>query len=342
MNSIHKLLVLITTGLSLTIVTSSAFSDNKAELTVYTYDSFASEWGPGPKIKSAFESQCNCIVNFVGLDTSLGILGRIRLEGQNSKADIILGLDTSQTDIARKTELLAPHGLNDFSKQLDIPDSAGLWSDKHFIPFDWGYFAFIYDDTRLTTPPQSMAELISTNNKLRIVIQDPRTSTPGFGLMLWLKALYGDDASNKWQLLSSKIITVTKGWSEAYGLFLDGEADMVLSYTSSPAYHRVAENQTQYKYAEFTEGHYMQIEVAAMLSSTDQPELAQSFLAFLLTENVQSILPTTNWMYPAKKGIELPDGFEQRSKPSGILLAEDIIANNQDIWLKEWVSSMSQ
>jgi ABC-type thiamine transport system substrate-binding protein len=31
-----------------------------------------------------------------------------------------------------------------------------------------------------------------------------------------------------------KTVTVTKGWSEAYGMFLDGEADMVLSYTTSP------------------------------------------------------------------------------------------------------------
>ena len=29
-------------------------------LNVYTYDSFASKWGPGPKIKAAFESRCDC------------------------------------------------------------------------------------------------------------------------------------------------------------------------------------------------------------------------------------------------------------------------------------------
>ena len=31
----------------------------KAEkLTIYTYDSFVSEWGPGPKIEEAFEKKC--------------------------------------------------------------------------------------------------------------------------------------------------------------------------------------------------------------------------------------------------------------------------------------------
>ncbi|MGB2061226.1 MAG: thiamine ABC transporter substrate-binding protein, partial [Candidatus Puniceispirillales bacterium] len=74
--------------------------DTRPELTVYTYDSFAADWGPGPQIKAAFEQECECILSFVGIDTSLGILGRIRLEGQNSKADVILGLDTAQSDIA--------------------------------------------------------------------------------------------------------------------------------------------------------------------------------------------------------------------------------------------------
>ena len=36
-------------------------------------------------------------------------------------------------------------------------------------------------------------------------------------------------------------MTVTPGWSEAYGLFTSGEADMVLSFTTSPAYHIIAE-----------------------------------------------------------------------------------------------------
>ena len=28
----------------------------------------------------------------------------------------------------------------------------------------------------------------------KIVIQDPRTSTPGLGLLTWMKVLYGDEA----------------------------------------------------------------------------------------------------------------------------------------------------
>ncbi len=37
------------------------------QLTVYTYASFVSEWGPGPLIEQAFEKHCNCDLKFVGL-----------------------------------------------------------------------------------------------------------------------------------------------------------------------------------------------------------------------------------------------------------------------------------
>lgn len=74
-----------------------------------------------------------------------------------------------------------------------------------------------------------------------MIYQDPRTSTPGLGLLLWMQKVYGDDAPQAWQKLAKKTVTVTKGWSEAYGLFLKGESDLVLSYTTSPAYHILEE-----------------------------------------------------------------------------------------------------
>ena len=50
---------------------------DKPILTVYTYDSFTSDWGPGPAVETKFEETCKCDIQFVGLDSSIGILGRI-------------------------------------------------------------------------------------------------------------------------------------------------------------------------------------------------------------------------------------------------------------------------
>ena len=40
--------------------------------------------------------------------------------------------------------------------------------------------------------------------------------------------------------------------------------------------------------------------------------------------------------------LSLPEGFEISNKPSGLLLADDVVARNQENWLKEWVMALSQ
>ncbi len=67
-----------------------AEAQDKQELTVYTYESFVSEWGPGPKVKEAFETVCNCTVNFVGVADGVALLNRLKLEGTGSKADVVV------------------------------------------------------------------------------------------------------------------------------------------------------------------------------------------------------------------------------------------------------------
>ena len=321
---------------------SMANANDKPELVIYTYDSFASEWGPGPQIKTEFEKTCDCVVTFVGLDSSVGILGRIQLEGAASKADIALGLDTSLTSVATSTGLFAPHGI-EMAGKLALPDDVSAWNDPQFVPYDWGYFAFNYDTSRLADAPSSFEQLVSETNDLKIVVQDPRTATPGLGLMLWVNAVYGDEAPKLWAKLAPKLVTVTKGWWDSYSMFLEGEADMVLSYSTSPAYHLIAEGKDHYAAAAFDEGHYLQIEVAGILKSSKHPALAQQFLETLIGKDVQSLLPTTNWMYPAASSGTIPDGFDGLIKPSkSYLFDPEQIAKNRDVWVKDWVQGLSR
>ena len=324
------------------VMAGTANANDKPELVIYTYDSFASEWGPGPQIKAEFEKTCDCVVTFVGLDSSVGILGRIQLEGATSKADIALGLDTSLTSVATGTGLFAPHRV-DTAGKLALPDDVSYWTDQHFVPYDWGYFAFNYDTSRLADAPSSFEQLVSETNDLKIVIQDPRTATPGMGLMLWVNAVYGDDAPKLWAKLAPKLVTVTKGWWDSYSMFLEGEADMVLSYSTSPAYHLIAEGKDHYAAAAFDEGHYLQIEVAGILKSSKHPALARQFLETLIEKNVQSLLPTTNWMYPAAASGMVPDGFDGLIRPSkSHLFNPEQIAKNRDVWVKDWIQGLSQ
>lgn len=298
-------------------------------LTVYTYDSFVSEWGPGPQLKKAFEAQCQCQVKFVAAEDGISILNRVRIEGKKSKADVLLGLDNGLIEETRQLNLVQPHGLT-----LDHLSANLNWQDTNFVPFDYGYFAFIYDSRKIKTPAVSLEALITSD--AQIIYQDPRTSTPGQGLMTWIKAVYGEQSADKWQQLAKHTVTVTKGWWEAYSMFLEGGSDYVLSYTTSPAYHAVVEGHEYYKAALFNEGHVPQIEVAAISQNSQNPILAKEFLQFLTSPEAQKIIPVTNWMLPVIDDVELPAAFSQLIQPKAIGFTPKEISQNRKQWLREW------
>ena len=297
-----KIILSIFTGL--VIFTSVLHSEVRQNLVVYTYDSFNSDWGPGPQIEKAFENICDCDLKFVTAGDGAALLAKLRLEGNKTKADVVIGLDTNLLQSAKDSGLFSPHNLN---ISLDLPIA---WRDETFMPFDWGYCTFVFHKSKTTNIPKSFEELAKSD--LKIAIQDPRSSTPGLGLVLWIEKLYNNESKTFWRQLADNVVTVTPGWSEAYGLFIEGEVDGVLSYTTSPAYHKVAENDNSKVAAIFDEGHLIQIEVGAILENSEKKQLAADFLAFMTSSQAQSIIPTTNWMYPAKQpDIELPAAFKE-------------------------------
>jgi thiamine transport system substrate-binding protein len=309
------------------------------KLTIYTYESFTSEWGPGPQVEKAFETECSCDVEFVAVADGVALLNRLKLEGASTRADIVLGLDTNLTAEATATGLFAPSGADLAS--IEVP---GGWSDDVFVPYDYAHFAVIYDSDKLKTPPKSLRELVEGDPNEKIVLQDPRTSTPGLGLVLWVKAVYGDKAPEAWAKLKNRVLTVTPGWSEAYGLFTKGEAPMVLSYTTSPAYHMVAEDTERYKAAAFDEGHYLQIEVAGITTTGAKNPLAAKFIGFMTGPGFQDVIPETNWMFPAGRTDKpLNPAFGKLVEPSKTLLfSADEVAANRKAWVDEWLGAMSK
>ena len=312
---------------------------DQPRLVVYTYDSFVSDWGPGPQIEPAFEARCGCDLELVGLEDGVSMLNRLRLEGRNTRADLLLGIDTNLTAVARATGLFAPHGLELRDSALPQP-----WTDDLFLPYDYGYFAFVYDRERVANPPASLRQLVEDDDGPTLLLQDPRTSTPGLGLLLWVRKVYGERAREAWAKLAPRVVTVSKGWSEAYGLFLKGEADMVLSYSTSPAYHLVAEQDSRFAAARFAEGHYQQIEVAGIVAGSERRALAREFLEFMQSDAFQRVIPTTNWMYPASlPRAQLPPEFDRLIDPTPALRFDDeVVAARRQAWIDEWLEVMSR
>ena len=273
----------------------------KETLVIGTYDSFSSEWGPGPAIKIAFEKDCNCDVQFIATNQAGSLNSDIFKKGK----DLLLGIE-----------------VNDFNEE----DSA-YWSI-----YDYGYFAFIYNKNKIKNPPTSFNELIS-NNKLKIVVQDPRTSPLGLGLLRWMNKIYSDNFIEKFKLLDNQIITYTPGWSEAYGMFLDDKADLVLSYSTSPFYHQEYENDFNYQAMIFNEGHMITEELVIVRKKAKNFDLAKKFVDFMKTEDVQKIISAKNIMYPINDK-STPERMKKLDKPNTLnavsISSEKLISD----WLK--------
>ena len=325
-----KIIIIFFTTLSI------SFSIYADKLTIYTYDSFVSEWGPGPIIEKIFEEKYNTDINFIAVDSAATLLNKVILEGDTSKADIVLGLDMNLFDLAEQSGLFTSHNIKDINNLINLPLK---WETNKFVPYNYGYFSFVYNEANLETPPKSMDELINSTNA-RIVIQDPRTSTPGLGLLTWMKALYGDKAGDEWKKLNKKIISVTKGWTDAYyNFFMAGEADMVLSYTTSPAAHIMFEERYDILATTFEEGNYITIEFAGILNNSQNKDLANKFLNFMLSKEFQSVIPSTNIMYPVTNIKDLPEAFDKLDVPNFIQMDPKEINKNKEKWIDEWLNA---
>lgn len=327
-----KKLSLIAAALGLALA-STAYA-NKPTLTVYTYDSFASEWGPGVKLEQNFEKTCQCDVKFVPLEDGVTMFNRVRLEGNKTQADVVLGLDNFTVQEAEKSGLFVKNNLE--IKGLALPQA---WDSSTFLPYDFGEYAFVYKKTKLQSPPKSLKELVERQD-LKVIYQDPRTSTVGRGLLVWINSVFKDNPTSAWQNLAKHTVTIGKGWSETYGAFLKGESDLVLSYTTSPLYHQWHEKDENFVAASFSEGHLAQIEVAAITKASKQPELAKQFLAFLHQPESQKIISFNNVMKPVLETDVDPAFKTLPAYPA--LKIEQPTAETIKQWIDVWQKAVSK
>jgi thiamine transport system substrate-binding protein len=302
---------------------------NENKLIVYTYDSMVSDYGLGPKIIELFEEKYDCKIELISTGDAGTLINRLILEQNSRKADVVLGIDNSMSEKILKENLLQE--IN-YGKNL-IEEKYWFDETNKIIPFDYGFIAFVYDSRINMVFPNSLKELSKPEYKNKFILIDPRTSSPGKMFLDWtINVLPENELHDYWKKINSNALIIASGWSEAYNMFLAGEAPMVLSYATSPAYHVEFEEINYIKALEFIEGHPIQIEGMAILKGTQKQELAEKFIEFMLSEEIQKEIPLTQFMYPVRKNIELPESFNSALKP----VKEIKIQETEKDWIQEW------
>ncbi len=340
----RHLILLVLAVLAIPVMLFAGGTQEKPEtterqITVYAYDSFVSEWGPGPLVVPKFEELTGIKVNLVSAGSGGELLSRLELEKHNPKADIIIGISNALTHEGVASRLLSPYQAKALA---DIPTFLHFDPTYTLVPFNYGNYAFVYDTQKVSDPPKTLHDLLDPRWNRSIILMDPRTSSVGMGLLEWTVAVYGDEYLAWWESVKPNVLTIADGWSSGYGLFTQGEAPLVISYTTSPVYHVYYEESDRFQAQVFSEGNMAVIEGAGIVASTKDREAAELFIEFLLTE-AQSDIAMTNIMYPVNSNTVLPDAFEAAPKPEhSLMLDTETIAQNRDRWLREWVEVMSR
>ncbi|MBC7752831.1 MAG: thiamine ABC transporter substrate-binding protein [Moraxellaceae bacterium] len=291
--------------------------NDQSSIKIYASGSFISSWGPGPELKTLFEKQTGLKVSFIEMSDPGITLQKVSFSAEDATGDIVLGLD--QFDIARFTEKVRwkdiSH-LNTISQSIFISSGLNLNELKNsdqfmkFIPYDWSAISFVKrSDSNYQI--NSLPDLLQPNLKSKIAFEDPRTSSPGLQFLLWVASTQNEDQAIQFlKDLNAHAHSFSPSWSTAYGLFKNKNADVVLSYITSPIYHLVEENDSNYQALEFSEGLPVQVEFMGLLASCKNCEAAQKFISFVQSKDGQRIIMNKNYMLPMDKQITEGTAFD--------------------------------
>jgi len=334
MTYLRKLAVLAALILGLLLGGQAASQQEGGKLVVYTYDSFVS-WGPASFIKQEFERRFGVEVEFVATGPSREMLARLLTEREagGTPADVFLG-EINDIPKAKQFDLFDPLTPDDVPNMQSIPSELLIDPDNTLIPYEHGFITLVYDTQALDEDelPRTFPELLDESFREKLIVQDPRTSSTGHAFLFWTIYNFGEDFTSYWRELLPNILSIFPGWSAAYEAFQNGEAPLVVSFSTDACFD------SRYQ-PFFPEGQgYRTVFGAAVVKGTDNPQLARSFINFLLSVEVQAKLPETEFMFPANGQAPLPEEWQKCAKvpPAPAVLPLDLVAQNDDRWLQQW------
>ena len=301
---------------------------------VFATASFINQWGPGPWLKQQFESQCGCQVQFVDALDTTSLIQRMKTEPRSLSADLVFGLDQFELELAQK-------GFEWKTLSYDpaqfAPEVKSWVGKTPFVPYDFGVLAFVGRPSQVSPMPTSFDSLLASKFRHQISLQDPRTSSLGFQLLLWLVSAKGEDGAFQYlKKFNPQVKALSPSWSMAYGLFQKSQVLLTFSYVTSPVYHLVEEKNSDVVAFEFQEGHPLQVEFAGVPSTCRNCELAEKFLALALSPTGQKVLMEKNYMFPVIPSVVADSVFAQ--VPKYPLLKNQIIPTlgDRERLLRKW------
>jgi thiamine transport system substrate-binding protein len=345
--------------------TTAATGGGKPTLVVYTYSDFMA-WGENPnetwdKVFYEFGRQHNVNVKVVTFDDARTMLTTLIEEAKRGEpgADVVIGVDNLLTVEAKKAGIVDCYFSPIANETVPSSIAEALDPDRCVTPFDYGLIAIVYDPARLNSTELSILEhptlddLASLSGKL--VVEDPTKSSPGLAFLFWEIAVSEKLEHKDWKSWWSSVansVDIEPSWSAAFNVFLDKKQGrpIVVSYGTDAAYSAYENNGTPTLrvtliYSGGKATGWLQVEGVMVVKGSKHPKLAREFVDWLLSRDVQSLVPLNQWMLPANSQVPLPDIFQKYalkitdvSVVANNLFTPEEISSNYESWLQEFLS----
>ena len=341
----HSLLIILIISMLLAGCISDEGSDKNRTLTVMTHDSFAIS----EDLIAAFEAEHNAAVSFVRSGDTGRALNQAILTKDNPIADIFYGVDNTFLTRALEENIFEAYESPILS---EIPAHFQIDQDHFALPVDYGDVCINYDrsyfaDNDLAVP-DSLEALTSPEYEGMLAVENPATSSPGLAFLMATIAQYGEeDYLDYWSALKGNGLVVVSDWETAYytnfsGSTGQGPQPLVVSYSSSPAAEVIfAESELDQSPTASIIGPntcFRQVEFAGILKGTQNRELAEAFIDFMLSVPFQEDIPMQMFVYPVNQNAELPQAFIDHvvipEKPAR--LSPQQIDQHREEWIRDW------
>jgi thiamine transport system substrate-binding protein len=313
------------------------------ELTVMTHDSFEIS----EEVIAIFESEYNANVVFIKAGDTGTAVNKAALSSGEPLADVFYGVDNTFLSRALEEEIFEAY---DSPMLAEIPDQFELDAENRALPVDYGDVCLNYDKAFFETigliPPENLSDLLKPEYKGLLVVQNPATSSPGLAFLFATIGSFGEEGYlDFWQGLVDNDVKVVNDWETTYYTEFSrwgGEYPIIVSYGSSPPVEMIyAEEPIDEPPTAVVIGEgscFRQIEFVGILRGTENRELAEKWVDFMLSTTFQEDMPLKMFVFPVNPNAVLDQAFVNylAIPDEPVILDSAEIAAHREEWIQEW------
>lgn len=311
-------------------------------LRVATYSSFTGEDTAGNWLKSAFESKFpSATVEFTTPENGVNQYVQRAKQGAPIDADVYVGLNTSE--LVRVRQNLDSALFQTVAERLDRTDRVKnplkIDPQGRAIPYDTGYITLVYNANEVQNPGMFDA-LLESRYAGDLITQNAQQSDPGRAFLLWSIIAKGENGYlDYWEQLVNNGVTVLSDWEPAYQAYTNGEAPMVVSYSTDQVYYHGPDvDMAKHQIGFLNNQGYANPETMALFADANNPALGRRFMDFVLTKKAQAEIAVRNVQFPAVNGVTPSKEFAKYAKepPEAVTFSYDELAGSVGTWVEEW------